>query len=304
MHTYRDSIKSDISDELINTYVLRPVAGVVVWILYRTPVTPNQVTLASIVSGLVAAFFYGTGTPDAWIVGGLLITLKDVLDSADGQLARAKHLQSRMGRFLDSIGDFIVDAAVFGAIGWTLSTLHHDWSMLLLALLGFIGITLRVSYHVFYQVQYLHLQEHYRNNRITEEIREEDLKKGRVELTLQRIFQFIYGWQDRWMVQIDRWCMKRARDLSGYTQNGSPENHVAWYSNRFALLLSGLLGFGTELFLLMICSVFQRIELYLYINVVVMNGILLINIMFRRVVLYNHCFIVNDEDNLKKRRIL
>ena len=90
------------------------------------------------------------------------MTVKDLLDSADGQLARARHCQSRIGRFLDSIGDFIVDAAVFGSIGWTLYTVNNDWSMLLLAFLGLAGITLRVSYHVFYQVQFLHFQKYLR----------------------------------------------------------------------------------------------------------------------------------------------
>ena len=186
MYSYQNSIKSDKSDELINTYLLRPIAGIIVWALYYTPITPNQVTVISIVSGIVAAFFYLKGTAGAFIVAGLFIMLKDILDSADGQLARAKQLQSRIGRFLDSIGDFIVDAAVFGSIGWTLYKLNNEWWMLLLALLGLVGISLRVSYHVFYQVQFLHLQKQYENNRITEEIQEEDLRKGRVELTLQQ----------------------------------------------------------------------------------------------------------------------
>ncbi len=290
MYSYRDSIKSDLSDELINTYLLRPVAGVIVWMVHRTPVTPNQVTLVSIVSGLVAAYFYGKETPDAWIVAGLLMTVKDILDSADGQLARAKQLQSRTGRFLDSIGDFVVDAAVFGAIGWTLYTLHHDWRMLFFAGLGLAGITLRVSYHVFYQVQYLHGQNNYGNNRITEEIREEDLSRGTWELILQRIFQVIYGWQDRWMVHIDRWCMKKDRESDKQTQQDSAEKLVVWYSDKTALRLSGLLGFGTELFLLMICSVFHKLELYLVVNIVFMNGIFLLTITYRRAVLSRRCF--------------
>ena len=58
MYSYRDSVKSDKSDELINTYLLRPIAGVIVWALYYTPITPNQVTIISILSGIIAAFFY------------------------------------------------------------------------------------------------------------------------------------------------------------------------------------------------------------------------------------------------------
>jgi hypothetical protein len=295
VYSYRESVKSDKSDELINTYLLRPIAGIIVWMLYNTPITPNQVTIVSILSGIVAAFFYLKGTADAFLVAGLLISLKDILDSADGQLARAKQQQSRTGRFLDSIGDFLVDAAVFGSIGWTLYTLNNNWLMLLMALLGFIGISLRVSYHVFYQVHFLHLQKQYENNRITEELQEEDLKRGEFELILQRIFQIIYGWQDRLMVRIDGWSVRKTfrRSLAA-EQRKTSEDYKAWYSNAIALRISGFLGFGTELFLLMVCSVFNHLELYLYLNVFLMNGILIICILYRRFVLPTQCFVEED----------
>jgi phosphatidylglycerophosphate synthase len=294
MYSYRDSIKSDVSDELINTYLLRPIAGIFVRVLYGTPITPNQVTLVSVLSGIAAAYFYGKGTANACIIAGLLMTLKDILDSADGQLARAKHLQSRIGRFLDSIGDFIVDAAVFGSIGWTLFVLNKDWPLLLLAFLGLVGITLRVSYHVFYQVQFLHLHKQYENNRMTEEILKGDLTKGRYELTLQRIFQCIYGWQDRWVARLDAWS---ARKPSGkHPVTGQPqflEDYHIWYSDPIALRISGLLGFGTELFLLMLCSIVNKLELYLYLNVFLMNGILVICIAYRRMYLSLRCLAAN-----------
>ena len=156
MYSYRNSIKSNKSDELVNVYLIRPIAGVFVRAFYHTPVTPNQVTILSTISGLAAAMLYLRGTAQSIFIAGLLISLKDILDSADGQLARARNQQSRIGRFLDSIGDFIVDTAVFGSIGWALNVLKHDTSMLVLAFFGLVGITLRVSYHVFYQVQFLH----------------------------------------------------------------------------------------------------------------------------------------------------
>lgn len=290
MYSYHDSIKSDKSDEFINTYLLRPIAGILVWALYYTPTTPNQVTIISIISGLVAALYYLKGTASAFVIAGLLVTLKDILDSADGQLARAKKQQSRIGRFLDSIGDFVVDVAIFGSIGWTLYKLNNDWMMLLLALLGLIGISLRVSYHVFYQVQFLHLQKLYGNNRITEEVQEEDLNQAKFELTLQKIFQIIYGWQDKLIAQIDNWSMKPfPRSPENKQRNPSESNNV-WYSNTLALRISGLLGFGTELFLLMLCSVLNQLELYLYLNLFLMNGILLICIVYRRFVLTTLCF--------------
>ncbi|MBF8248250.1 MAG: hypothetical protein HW374_1050 [Bacteroidetes bacterium] len=276
-YSYSASVKSAVSDELINTYLLRPVAGLIVRLLYRTPVTPNQVTVASTVAGLCAALFYLGGTSGSIAAAGLLVTLKDVLDSADGQLARARNQYTRIGRFLDSIGDFVVDLAVFSAIGWVLYKSSGEPVMLLFAFLGFVGITLRVSYHVFYHTSFLHQEDKYKINRVTEELREEDRAAGALTIELQEIFQALYGWQDKMMLKIDHWCRK---GMEG-------DDFLArWYSDIPALRFSGFLGFGTELFLLMLCSIFNELELYLYLNVFLMNGILLLSVAYRRAFLW------------------
>lgn len=281
MSVYQKSLKSQVSDELINTYLVRPLAGVLVKGLYSTSVTPNQVTWASIVVGLIAAIFYLPGTPVSCFTAGLLITLKDLLDSADGQLARAKQQYSRAGRFLDSLGDFIVNVGVFSAIGWMLYRISGQWTMFLLAILGLLGISFRVSYHVFYQVKFLHIQKLYLHNRVSEEIREEDVNQGGPELILQRLFLFVYGWQDRMVLQIDLWCRNRITRTSSYED----AMNESWYSDSIGLRLSGFIGLGTELFVLMLCSLFNTLELYLYLNLFAMNGILVLCILYRRIFL-------------------
>ena len=275
-YEYKKSLKSSLSDELINTYLLRPLAGLIVWVLYRTPITPNQVTIASTIAGLVAAGLYLKNEALYTAVAGLCVTLKDVLDSADGQLARAKHQYSRRGRFLDSIGDFVVDVAVFGAIGWVLFSSSGDWRMIVLSILGLIGITLRVSYHVFYQTSFLHLEEKYQVNRVTEDVTINDLSGDPVALRLQKVFQLIYGWQDRLMLRVDTWCRRGRADRNFLS---------AWYSDPKGLRLSGLVGIGTELFLLMVCSVFNRLSLYLVLNVFLMSGIVMLSVFYRRLYL-------------------
>jgi len=275
-YRYEKSLKSNVSDELINVYVLRPIAGVIVRLLYNTRITPNQVTVASTVAGLAAAVLYLRDETRTIAFAGVLVTLKDLLDSADGQLARAKGQYTRIGRFLDSIGDVVVDAAVFGAIGWVLSSSSGTLWIAGLAFLGFAGITLRVSYHVFYQTSYLHLEDKYPVNRVSEELTEEDLRSDRSTRALQRVFQIIYGWQDRLMVRIDAWCRKGRRD----------EQFLArWYSDTAGLRISGFVGMGTELLLLMLCSVLGRLELYLYLNLILMNGIVLLSLVYRRLFL-------------------
>ena len=271
-YSYRGSVKSSVSDELINTYVMRPLAGVLVRVLYRTPVTPNQVTVAAAVSGFAAAALYASGDPMQTVAAGVFISIKDLLDSADGQLARAKGLFSRAGRFLDSIGDIAVNFSVCaanaaaalngGAGAWTLLA----WGG------AFLGITLRVSYHVFYQTSFLHLRDTYAGNRTSEELRPEDLAGDRQALALQRVFLILYGWQDRMMAALDRWCRR-----------GLPaEADSRWYGDAAAVRLSGFLGIGTELFLLMLCSVAGATGAYLLLNLGGMNLFWGVCVWYRR----------------------
>jgi phosphatidylglycerophosphate synthase len=275
---FRQSLKSDsyFCDEFVNIWLLRPLASVIVWAVYPTRITPNMVTVAAVAIGIAAGWCYSIGTAPATALAGTLILLKDIVDDADGQLARAKQLYSRRGRFLDSIGDFAVDVAVFAGIGWSVYREAPGIAGPLLAFLGLAGITLRVSHHVFYQASFLHQEKRYGLNRIVEEITEEDRRGNRVDLGLQRIFGLIYTWQDRLMLRIDGWCRAgKVRD----------ELLPTWYGDRFALRLSGLLGFGTEISLLAVCSWFDAMETYLWLNLLLMNGVWLASALYRRWVL-------------------
>lgn len=276
-YSYSASTKSAISDELVNTYLIRPLAGLIVWLLYETQVTPNGVTAFSVCAGICAALLYSTGTPEYTLMAGLCITLKDVLDAADGQLARAKQLFSRKGRFFDSIGDFVVDLLVFAAIGWALVKSMGRMEFALAALLGFLGTTLRVSYHVFYQTSYLHLKGSYRINRITEDVKPEDRAEDRPTQVLQRIFLLLYGWQDRLMFRLDEWSRAELPHQADFD--------TRWYGDRTGLRLSGLMGLGTEIFILMLFSLIGRLDIYLAVNLVLLNILWSVSVLYRRWVL-------------------
>ncbi len=60
------------------------------------------------------------------IIGAILLFYKNVLDKVDGSLARAKGLDSRRGRFYDSISDFIVTVTSFTAISFHLYWVYNN----------------------------------------------------------------------------------------------------------------------------------------------------------------------------------
>lgn len=81
------------------------------------PITPNQITLASLVAALLAAWGYMQGTYGWAVAGGLAFSLSYLLDNADGEIARLKGLQSRFGEYFDTFVDWLAHAAFFVGLG-------------------------------------------------------------------------------------------------------------------------------------------------------------------------------------------
>lgn len=86
-------------------------------VLMRLPVSANQVTAASLVLGLGAAWAAAGATHGWAIVSGLLMVGAYVLDNCDGEIARLKNQCSRFGMHFDSFVDWIVHTAFFWGLG-------------------------------------------------------------------------------------------------------------------------------------------------------------------------------------------
>ncbi len=85
--------------------------------LVNTSITPNQITLVSILIGLAGACLISIREGLPQILGSILFLVHSIVDGCDGEIARIKFMESRTGGILDFWGDNIVHAAVFSAIG-------------------------------------------------------------------------------------------------------------------------------------------------------------------------------------------
>jgi len=101
---YRETRKRH--DQLWNTYVMRPLAAVVVAAVAPTRVTPNQLTITSFVSFAVATgLLCAATTMPATVVAIGVVELSYLFDCADGMLARHKKLASQQGHLFDFFTD-------------------------------------------------------------------------------------------------------------------------------------------------------------------------------------------------------
>ncbi len=245
-------------------------------LLYPLPVSANQITLLALVMGLVAAAFYFSQVDDALVWGALFLYGKLFLDNVDGNLARLRGEASRLGRFLDSFSDCVVAALVYAGIAWRLAQgsaeAGYFWVLAAMALLG---SWLQCSYWVFYYVSYTEWVGSYGQNRTDETVTEQDRQAatdGEISAAvyfLQRFHNIAYGWQDALIAGLDRLSRKAAR------VSDTPEHRERWLGDRVFLAWMGPLCVCTHTFVLVVCSLFNQLELFLYLVIFLGNGYLL-----------------------------
>jgi phosphatidylglycerophosphate synthase len=112
---YRASRKNQ--DIAWNTYVARPLAAMLVYVLRRTALTPNQITFLGVfVFVFAAAILVAWRDPFGLLVAALVLQLSYLFDCADGQLARLKGMTSEVGSHLDFLMDEIKALLLVGAV--------------------------------------------------------------------------------------------------------------------------------------------------------------------------------------------
>ncbi len=94
------------------------IAAVLVRPLVRTPITPNQVSVLTLLVALTGAGMLATGDPDKATWGAGLFVLARFLDHFDGELARQSGKTSKLGYYLDYIVGSVSYAALFFCMGW------------------------------------------------------------------------------------------------------------------------------------------------------------------------------------------
>ncbi len=113
---YRATLKSADTEEHIDLAFYRPIGFAWALLFRRLRVSPNVVTIISIVFGVAAGFFIYPDSIGWNLIGMLLLVIANSLDSADGQLARMTRRYSRLGRILDGIAGDLWFISIYVAI--------------------------------------------------------------------------------------------------------------------------------------------------------------------------------------------
>ena len=131
-------------DRLIHRRLSRPLSG----ILLRTPLSPNAVTVLGIAIGVAGGLLLGAASEARVALGVVLLVASGVLDCCDGELARLRFAESRLGHLLDVTGDTVVHLAVLAGVALRLTRAgtFPGWPTLALLLAGVLGAFAVISW--------------------------------------------------------------------------------------------------------------------------------------------------------------
>jgi 1L-myo-inositol 1-phosphate cytidylyltransferase / CDP-L-myo-inositol myo-inositolphosphotransferase len=111
-------------DGFVSRFLNRPISRRITRVLLKFPIRPNAWTIAIFVLPPVASVFLARGDYLSIVIGAAIFQVFSVLDGCDGEIARAKNLESKFGERLDNFCDFLASLLYVVALG---RGLHH-WS--------------------------------------------------------------------------------------------------------------------------------------------------------------------------------
>lgn len=115
-------------DGFVSRCINRPISRLVARQLLRFPIRPDQFTFALLILPFVAAAFLSRGDYSSVVVGAALFQLFSILDGCDGEIARAKYLDSPRGATIDHVCDHIGNILFLTGLSIGLYRQHDDAS--------------------------------------------------------------------------------------------------------------------------------------------------------------------------------
>lgn len=285
---YKASLKVVEIEEVFDLILYRPLAFIFVKATYSTNITPNQVSSVAMLVGVIAGILFGFGTRDFLFAAACFYLACNVLDCADGQIARLKKNGTKVGRIVDGFIDYVVSTAVYIGIGVGLTSLQHSGALHLEGNIfnfnPYVYIWLITALGGFSSAHQAILLDFFRNkfleivygkfSSLEEEIKEFEEEKTRIlqpgakKGYFDNLLITVYLKYTRFQLNLQS---KNKRASSGY--NADPK--LYYRKNRWLLHLWSYIGSTTHLTICIICALMNNMELFLLICILPLNFIVL-----------------------------
>jgi len=276
MPSIAEVLKSKDVEDPVNLWVHRPLAYWFCRAVFHTRISPNQITLLSILLGLAASLCWLMGNPRAMIAGGVLLWASAIMDGADGILARARNSQSAFGRALDGAADWVVGLASVGACVAHLWQTGHHALLFVLALPTTLLTVLQFNLFDFYKEVFVH---HTRLDKRREGHLLADVERMHASESVQR-----GPWYVRWSMRLyvdyartqDRIIddtNPAAQQLLRITARNEASATLYRRENLASMRIWALLSTAPHAYLFSIFGMFDRLDLYIALRCVLFGAL-------------------------------
>lgn len=278
-------LKSREVEDPVNLWLHRPLAYLFVALLYRTPITPNQITLLAVLVGFAAGGCFIVGTRDLMVVGGLLMWSSAILDGADGILARAKRMFSDVGRALDGASDMLVAIVTVGAGFYHLWVQQREPLQMALIPFAFGSAMLHIYSYDYYKEAYLQATNPNWNG--------EPERAADIDARLARLKADKAPWLQVFTTQLYVGVALNQRRLARLTNPRSLREHLSFpvspesvrihrEHNAGPMKLWAAISLAPHSYVMSICAIADRLDIYLWIRVLLANAAFVVAVLWQR----------------------
>ena len=104
-------------DGFVSRFLNRPISRRITRFLLKFPIHPSAWTISIFVLPIIACVFFVRGDYISVVIGAAIFQAFSILDGCDGEIARAKNLESKFGERLDQFCDFLASLLYVLALG-------------------------------------------------------------------------------------------------------------------------------------------------------------------------------------------
>jgi phosphatidylglycerophosphate synthase len=285
---YKASLKVVEIEEVMDLILYRPLAFIFVKATYSTNITPNQVSSIAMLFGVIAGILFGFGAKDYVLIAAGFYLVCNILDCADGQIARLKNNGTKVGRIVDGFIDYVVSFAVYVGIGVGLTlmqssgVLHLQWNIFslnpyvyiwLITALGGFSSALQAILLDFFRNKFLEIV-YGKFSSLEAELKEFEDEKKRISRPGVK-----KGFFDSFLISVylkyTRFQLSLQAKKKGNSAKPVVDPKVYYRKNRWLMHLWSYIGSTTHLTICIICALFNNMELFLLICILPLNFLML-----------------------------
>ncbi|HCL00048.1 MAG TPA: hypothetical protein DHW42_08105 [Candidatus Marinimicrobia bacterium] len=266
---YLSALKPLPVEGITDLVSFRPLGFLLMKLFCLFPITPNQVSVSAMLTGILCGVCFSLGTPQSFLFAGIFYGITHLLDCTDGMLARFKKNGTPTGRIIDGLIDYVNGVAIFLGLGIGMSrmALSLPVSAWLAAALAAISLAFHSILVDYYRSQYfMHALGTF--NTLDDEIAEfttelKKLKRQNAQPIAQKIITIYLGY-----------C-RIQKKFSGKPRKYNTQQY--YQTNKYLMFLWSPVDLSTHTLVLIVSAVLYKPEIYLIYTILFANlGVLLI----------------------------